>query len=692
MDPSGNFNFWDQGLGMGSMMDLYRNRDLTDALMGRGGGGGGMNSAMLDLEDRLKTLQGDFDRKKTGRRAGPELKDIFKGDAAAWLDKDGNVIDYQKFINKRGPENPLWDAFMKNTGGNYGSKNVDISFGKWAKDAYNRDITGLAKEAEKKKAEYGVYAKNEDDQLASMEQELQRLTKMKEMMSAEGANVPDSRQNPMIKMIEGGGSRRMRSMLGDNSPNMQGMDEGPGFGGGGPMPIPGKGGLHDPTWAGKDLEVDPWNDPWAGEMSRRAKGYLDESDADRAKTREGLDKLMAQGPIKTDDFWGGGLGAQIKSNMMGGGGTKLDVGDYKPQFGGLLNALDQRAQNSFQAQGQANRQSMAKRGLAGSSLGESANIQAQAGLAGARGDNALRIAGMEAQGRESHEGRRLQAQALNNEVDRANSRNMEALFGMDQNIYGRGRDERNFQMQGLDFRNAMANQLFGQGMTSLNTRTALEQRGLDNAYRDASFADQRDMNNWNQRMQMLNWARQGEQDAWNRQMQQAGLNNSRIGMGMGYTQGMTNQQNQRDMAQYGIDQQYQQQQWQYDQMRRQQQNQQWAQLAGMIGGGIAGGFGGGGGWDWGNAGRGALGMGPLDNRPYDAGGLGNGLSDITANLPTGGAGTPNMGPWSNPLTVGGRDISGLPLFPGQPTTTSPQPSFDWRSMLPSVGSPYPGRP
>jgi hypothetical protein len=451
------------------------------------------------------------------------------------------------------------------------------------------------------------------------------------------------------------------------------------------MPLPGEGGgLHDPTWQGKELEVDPMYDPWATEMSKRAQSDLSASDEERAKARLGLDNL------NTKDFWNSDIGMKLNQSLGpggGNGGEKIRLGEYQDQYRGVGNALNQRAQNDFQNQGAAQRQSMASRGLAGSSLTEAGRIRQEAGLNDAKNNNLFQVAGLEAQGREAHAGRQMQAAGMNNQVDQFNAnlgrQKAMDMWGIDQGAYNRG-------AQALDFRNQMANQLFGQGMTALNTRTALEQRGMDNAYRDASFADQRDQDNWNQRMQMLNFT-QGQQDsAFNRSMAESGMNNQRVGMGMGYNQAAVGQQNQRDMAQYGMEEQSRQQQWQYEQMRQQEQDRQWAQLAGMAAGGIAGGFSGGQGWNWGNAGRGALGMGPAPAQgapppgapPMSSqyGGVQGFMSGNTG--PGAGPQMPNFGQYS--YRAPGQTPSTMLVQPGSPyqgmspyrQNFAPQPSFN----------------
>ena len=111
-------------------LQTYQDQNTYNQLMGYGGGGTDLNNQISSAQQTLAALQAQ----------GPGSAKLSDYIPADWIGSDGNVIDPSSLTNKRGADNPLWTEFMNATGGNYGSKNQDISFGKWAKDAYNRNI------------------------------------------------------------------------------------------------------------------------------------------------------------------------------------------------------------------------------------------------------------------------------------------------------------------------------------------------------------------------------------------------------------------------------------------------------------------------------------------------------------------------------------------------------------------------
>jgi len=170
-------------------MQSYQDQQTYNQLMGYGGG-------TSELDQRIKSQQATLDALKKQGAGSVKLSDFLPPE---WIGKDGNVVNPQDYINKRGADNPLWAAFMRDTGGNYGSDNPDISFSKWSKDIYSRNVAPKLADygnAEKTaKGNQAVY----DQQVRDAESQLEALSGIKSQISGGGQTT-----NPMLSYLEHG--------------------------------------------------------------------------------------------------------------------------------------------------------------------------------------------------------------------------------------------------------------------------------------------------------------------------------------------------------------------------------------------------------------------------------------------------------------------------------------------------------
>lgn len=166
----------------------YQDAALYDALMGGTG-------ATSSLSNQIQQQQLMLDQLKAqGGGKVPTYEDY-----GIPIDpKTGQPINYQNYINKRGADNPLWETFMKDTGGKYGSDNVDISFGKWAKDWTNKSLNPAI---DSYKIAQKVYGTNQDAANQAIQQQELQLQQMKSLAgdkSAAGAGVAE---NPLLTAL-----------------------------------------------------------------------------------------------------------------------------------------------------------------------------------------------------------------------------------------------------------------------------------------------------------------------------------------------------------------------------------------------------------------------------------------------------------------------------------------------------------
>ena len=173
----------------------YQDASLYDALMGGNSASSGLTQQMQQQQlmlDQLKAKGGgkmptlaDFNL-----RAGADGKPLLASD---YINKGG--VDWQG--NSRG-ENPFWEDFMRQTGGQFGGTSGDIAFAKWAREVDKNAAPQLQSYQNALKTyESNTGAAND----AIQQQELQ-LAQLKAMAGDPGSASASTSQNPLLLALQ----------------------------------------------------------------------------------------------------------------------------------------------------------------------------------------------------------------------------------------------------------------------------------------------------------------------------------------------------------------------------------------------------------------------------------------------------------------------------------------------------------
>jgi hypothetical protein len=176
-------------------LQTYQDQNTYNQLMGYGGGG-------TDLANQIASQQKTLDALKAQGAGSAKLSDYL---GPEWIGSDGKVIDYTQYINKEGSANPLWASFMASTGGQYGSKNPDISFGKWAKDTYSRDVQPALTNYQNAQKTITGNTSVYNQQVQSAQDQLDSLKNIQtQVYGANGTGTGTSQTNPMLSYLQNG--------------------------------------------------------------------------------------------------------------------------------------------------------------------------------------------------------------------------------------------------------------------------------------------------------------------------------------------------------------------------------------------------------------------------------------------------------------------------------------------------------
>ena len=173
----------------------YQDASLYDALMGGNSASSGLTQQMQQQQlmlDQLKAKGGgkmptlaDFNL-----RAGADGKPLLASD---YINKGG--VDWQG--NSRG-ENPFWEDFMRQTGGQFGGTSGDIAFAKWAREVDKNAAPQLQSYQNALKTyESNTGAAND----AIQQQELQ-LAQLKAMAGDPASASASTSQNPLLLALQ----------------------------------------------------------------------------------------------------------------------------------------------------------------------------------------------------------------------------------------------------------------------------------------------------------------------------------------------------------------------------------------------------------------------------------------------------------------------------------------------------------
>lgn len=166
----------------------YQDAALYDALMG----GSGATSALSNQVQQQELMLAQLRAQGGGKQ--PSYSDF-----GIPIDPNtGKPVNYQNYINKRGADNPLWDMFMAATGGNYGSDNPDISFGKWAKDWTNKNLNPAIESYQNAVKSYESNTQAANQAIQQQELQLNQLKALAGDKSAAGAGLAE---NPLLATL-----------------------------------------------------------------------------------------------------------------------------------------------------------------------------------------------------------------------------------------------------------------------------------------------------------------------------------------------------------------------------------------------------------------------------------------------------------------------------------------------------------
>ncbi len=174
----------------------YQDASLYDALMGG-------NSASSGLAQQMQQQQLMLDQLKAkGGGKAPSLAD-FNLRAGA----DGKPMLASDYINKGGVdpftgksrgENPFWEDFMRQTGGQYGGASGDIAFAKWAREVDKNQSSQI----ESYKNALKTYESNTGAANDAISQQELQLAQMKALAGDPGSAASSVSQNPLMLALQ----------------------------------------------------------------------------------------------------------------------------------------------------------------------------------------------------------------------------------------------------------------------------------------------------------------------------------------------------------------------------------------------------------------------------------------------------------------------------------------------------------
>jgi len=174
----------------------YQDASLYDALMGG-------NSASSGLTQQMQQQQLMLDQLKA--KGGGKMPTLAEFNLRAGA--DGKPLMASDYINKGGVnpltgqsngENPYWEDFMKQTGGQFGGTSGDIAFAKWAREVDKNSAGDLQSYQNALKAyESNTGAAND----AIAQQELQ-IAQMKALAGDPGSAAAGVSQNPLMMALQ----------------------------------------------------------------------------------------------------------------------------------------------------------------------------------------------------------------------------------------------------------------------------------------------------------------------------------------------------------------------------------------------------------------------------------------------------------------------------------------------------------
>lgn len=417
----GSYGFDPSGMGRTSDADL-----MYSQFMGMGTG-----RQTDDINWRIRQLEQAIARERGPGAIGSRKLSVTDYVGKEWVDPATGELwsdDALSNANNIDRNSGLFKKFMADTGGKYGSKNPDISFAKWARDA-KRNIQGQLDVFEQdSRADAGnqdVRGRSLEDlenQLAWYQGERERVGRVGDLAA----------QNPLMRYLQ------------DQGPSWQGGDN--------TNPLSGEwGALTRSKLEGAGA------DPWA---SKDMEGVLSAFDPDGSY--RGRSDYLAE------------IEALAGDPMLTG---RIEAPEMDPMAASnLRQSMDYQTTMGMRGQAAMRDATMARRGMGGSAAGEYAAAADRESMHGLLMDNALRSAQYGNDLTAQNFGMRAQALGLNNAGVSADNAAILARRGM--------RLQATRDAEGQQFGRSMDLANLGQRLRSDWYQQALSATGMGNAMRD----------------------------------------------------------------------------------------------------------------------------------------------------------------------------------------------------------------
>lgn len=457
--------------GISSNLDA---RAMWNQFMGRGN-----ENQVSDLDWQIKQLQQRYDQMNApgqGAQSQLDLKKYFGAYAPFITVDDKGNPSLDKSItpdnaNSIPRDSELFQRFMKDTGGNYGSSNRDISFGKWLKDDINRTLN---KQMDTFRSDYGSMQGNQQVNtrgLQDIKNQIDYLTQQRGRMASPQTG-PGS--NPLM----------------DYTTNL------------------------GPEWAGNMQNRNPWTDQWNTVVQDRLR-----------QQGQSPNDWMAQYGVDTASMTPGT--AQFNAAVQGLSGSPQMIG-AAPRAPGLdlgaanaqRQALDMRTAMDFANQQKLAEQTAARRGMLNSSVGEMTGAANRANLINQQLQNQLNATKYGNDLIAQQYGMQGQEFGMNAQAAQANNAAELARRGLQLQYMNTGLNRQFDQgMQRAGLAGNLQNQWFQQAMAALSNANAMRAEDRNMNVQDYQLQQQRNQ---------MGYGRAS--DMWTRlQNQMAQANQQRLG-------------------------------------------------------------------------------------------------------------------------------------------------------------------
>lgn len=537
VDPvTGRVVYYDNTANGGMTADQYRNMQLKDMMLGGNSAGQDLQSQIAQVQQLIARLQGQG----PGGTSGPKASDFLPKE---WTNEDGTPkkpgeIDYQSELANR---SGLFKAFEAQVGGKgYGKGSTLEQFKAWVQDAYRNNIQAKVTQYEN----------------------AQKTATGNAQTSGEGLQAAQTRLQTLMGLQQGGGPNA-------NNPIMNFLNQ------------------RNMTSGNPDYEAqfkDKYNDPFIGKMAGEADYYLGKSHdninfADLAsQLGMGADPGIPDAKKFTADMlsqYGGAMGGE----------RMAPIGEYdSSKLGSWLAGQNRVAENQSASAMRSADDLASKRGLLGSSVNDSSRLNAEMALQDRLAGNAAQTYSMDAADRNNWFNQKFAVDQHNSDVARLGAQGKASLasqgFGNEmaaKQLYEQILGNR-FGMNTSEQQRAVQNML-----ATLNQRTALDQRRIDNTRYDVSQQQGLDRQNYLDRMGLLGYLSQSQGQNFNQTMgqQQMGQSQNQLGAQIGLTTtGWNNDYNIANAAQQNA---YNMGQFNQGQAQHAQDMNNWNTMAGALG-------------------------------------------------------------------------------------------------------------